>query len=104
VPHALLLKHGAVSRAVALAMARGAVRAFGTEIAVAVTGIAGPGGGSSRKPVGTVHWAVAFPGGSTAIMRHLAGDRDKVRTHAACIALDLVRRTLLRIRPRQRRS
>ena len=104
VPRALLLRHGAVSRAVALAMARGAVREFGTEIAVAVTGIAGPGGGSSRKPVGTVHWAVAYPGGQTALMRHLAGDREKIRTHAACIALDLVRRTLLRIRPLQRRS
>lgn len=104
VPRDLLLKHGAVSRAVALEMARGAVRTLGAEMAVAVSGIAGPGGGSPRKPVGTVHWAVAFPGGSRAIMRHLAGDREKIRTHAACIALDLVRRTLLRIRPRPRRS
>ncbi|MCI0657359.1 MAG: CinA family nicotinamide mononucleotide deamidase-related protein [Acidobacteria bacterium] len=100
VPHALLLHHGAVSRAAARAMARGAVAAFGAEMAVAVTGIAGPGGGTERKPVGTVHWAVAHPEGGRAIMRHLAGDRDKIRTHAACIALDLVRRTLLRIRPR----
>jgi nicotinamide-nucleotide amidase len=104
VPRASLLRHGAVSRVVALAMARGAVRTFGTEMAVAVTGIAGPGGGSSRKPVGTVHWAVAYPGGETALMRHLAGDREKVRTHASCIALDLVRRTLLRISQGQRRS
>jgi len=104
VPRASLLRHGAVSRVVALAMARGAVRTFGTEMAVAVTGIAGPGGGSSRKPVGTVHWAVAYPGGETALMRHLAGDREKVRTHASCIALDLVRRTLLRISQSQRRS
>ncbi len=104
VPRTMLRRHGAVSRAVALAMARGAVHAFGTEMAVAVTGIAGPGGGSSLKPVGTVHWAVAFPGGHGALMRHLAGDREKIRTHAACIALDFVRRTLLRTRPRQRRS
>jgi nicotinamide-nucleotide amidase len=104
VPRASLHRHGAVSRVVALAMARGAVRAFGTEMAVAVTGIAGPGGGSTRKPVGTVHWAVAYPGGERALMRHLAGDREKIRTHAACIALDLVRRTLLRISQSQRRS
>ena len=104
VPHTVLLQHGAVSRAVALAMSRGALAAFGTEMAVAVTGIAGPGGGTSLKPVGTIHWAVAHPGGGKALMRHLAGDRDKIRTHAACIALDLVRRTLLRMPAGQRRS
>jgi competence/damage-inducible protein CinA-like protein len=104
VPRTMLLRHGAVSRPVALAMARGAARASGAEMAVAVTGIAGPGGGTSRKPVGTIHWAVAYPGGDTALMKHLAGDREKIRNHAACIALDLVRRTLLRLRPGLRRA
>jgi competence/damage-inducible protein CinA-like protein len=104
VPRATLLRYGAVSRPVALAMARGAARVLETEMAVAVTGIAGPGGGSSRKPVGTIHWAVAYPGGDAALMKHLAGDRDKIRTHAACIALDLVRRTLLRNHPGLRRA
>jgi len=98
VPKSLIARHGAVSRAVALAMARGAMKAYGTELAVAVTGIAGPGGGSSRKPVGTVHWAVAFPGGETSFRRILAGDREKIRSHATCIALDCVRRVLLRRR------
>ena len=96
--------HGAVSQDVAEQMATGARLESAAEIAVAVTGIAGPGGGSSRKPVGTIHWAVAYPGGDAALMKHLAGDRDKIRAHAACIALDLVRRTLLRIHPGLRRA
>lgn len=104
VPAALIARHGAVSRAVALAMARGALKTFQTQLAVAVTGIAGPGGGSSRKPVGTVHWAVAFPGGETTLRKILAGDREKIRAHAACIALDRVRRVLLQPRRSGRRS
>ena len=97
----ILHRHGAVSRSTALAMARGVAALTGSRIAVAVTGIAGPGGGSPRKPVGTVHWAVVGPGGYRTLHRLLPGDREKVRSHSAAIALDLVRRTLL---PRDRIS
>ena len=101
----ILRKHGAVSRATALAMARGAAALTGSRIAVAVTGIAGPGGATPRKPVGTVHWAVVGPAGSRTLRRLLPGDRDRVRKQSAAIALDLVRRMLLprnRVSPRAR--
>ncbi len=76
----VLETHGAVSRLVALQMAMGACRHFSADIAMAVTGIAGPGGGTAEKPVGTVWLAVAHSAG-TAIARveHFAGDRDSVR-------------------------
>lgn len=96
VPSAMLRRHGAVSRAVALAMARGAIDTLGADLAVSVTGIAGPGGGSADKPVGTVHLAVVHPAGATARRWRLAGGREKVRSHAACLALDQIRRVLLR--------
>jgi nicotinamide-nucleotide amidase len=95
VPRETLARWGAVSRPTALAMARGAARSLGAEVGVAVTGIAGPGGGTPLKPVGTVHWAVVHPGGRSALSRRLSGDREKIRAHAACLALDLVRRALL---------
>jgi competence/damage-inducible protein CinA-like protein len=95
VPEETLRKHGAVSRSAALAMARGAVSLTGARVAVAVTGIAGPGGGTPRKPVGSVHWAVVSPSGVRTVHRILSGDRGKVRNHSAAIALDLVRRALL---------
>ena len=95
VPEEILRRHGAVSRATALAMARGAAALTGSRIAVAVTGVAGPGGGTLRKPVGTVCWAVVGPDGSRALRRLLPGSREKIRNHSAAIALDLVRRALL---------
>lgn len=96
VPEALLAEHGAVSEPAARAMAEGARRRFGADLAVAVSGIAGPGGGSAEKPVGTVHLAVAGPGGET-VHRHIRfpGDRERVRVFAAASALELVRRRLL---------
>jgi competence/damage-inducible protein CinA-like protein len=89
----LIATRGAVSREVAEAMARGALR-LGAEVGVGVTGIAGPGGGSADKPVGTVHLAVAAPDGI--VHRHVRfpGHREMVRELAANFALDLVRRVL----------
>jgi nicotinamide-nucleotide amidase len=94
VPHAVLETDGAVSEMVARAMAEGARSALGVDMAVAVTGIAGPGGGSDAKPVGTVWFAVADDRGTIALLRNLFGDRAGVRVRATMTALDLVRRRL----------
>ena len=91
----ILRKHGAVSRPTALAMARGVAALTGSRMAVAVTGIAGPGGATPKKPVGMVHWAVLRPGRTRTLRRILPGDRERVRRQSAAIALDLVRRMLL---------
>jgi len=91
-----LAAHGAVSRDTAVEMAAGVARAAGVDIGVSVTGIAGPGGGTDAKPVGTVHFALADtrrPSVITARMR-FGGDRAAVRTRAAKFAMDLVRRHL----------
>jgi PncC family amidohydrolase len=74
-------------------MAEGALRLSDADISVSVTGIAGPGGGSDDKPVGTVWFAVARKGAATITKKkHLPGDRERVRTLAAYIALELVAR------------
>jgi len=92
VPEALLDAHGAVSEAVARAMAEGALAHSDADVAVAITGIAGPGGGSDDKPVGLVHFAGARRGGATRVRREVfAGDRDAVRLAASCTALSLIR-------------
>lgn len=84
--------HGAVSAEVAAEMAAGARRLCECDIALAVTGIAGPGNGSAEKPVGLCYWAVAYPGGTIVRERVFAGDRDEIQLAAAYAALDLVRR------------
>jgi nicotinamide-nucleotide amidase len=93
VPAPLLAAHGAVSREVAEAMARGAL-ALGADCAVAVTGIAGPSGGSDEKPVGTVHLVVAAPGVMRHVRQRFPGHRELVREFATTFALDLLRRVL----------
>jgi len=81
VPEALLAAHGAVSEAVACGMAEGALAHASAQIAIATTGIAGPGGGTEKKPVGLVHIAVAGFGSETDHARELIeGNRDRVRT------------------------
>lgn len=77
---ALIARHGAVSEAVALAMASGALQHSPAQVAVAVTGVAGPTGGSPEKPVGTVWFAWATPGGLTSDLQQFSGDRAAVRT------------------------
>lgn len=90
VPHGMLGRHGAVSAPVAAAMARGARRVFKAEIAVAVTGVAGPGGGSAAKPVGLVYVAVSGFGRSRCRRALFAGDRQRVRAQAAELALKML--------------
>jgi len=85
---ATLAQHGAVSEATARAMAEGALERSRARLAVAITGIAGPGGGSTAKPVGTVCFAWAVRDGATiATTRHFDGDRFAVRRAAVAAAL-----------------
>lgn len=91
---ALLAEHGAVSDAVARAMAEGMRERAGTDVGVGVTGVAGPGGGTPEKPVGTVVIAVATPDGTRSRMFHFPGDRAQIKYHASQAALDMVRRLL----------
>jgi nicotinamide-nucleotide amidase len=76
---ALIAAYGAVSEPVARAMAQGAVQHASAQVALAVTGVAGPGGGSAEKPVGTVWFAWALPGGLHSELQQFAGDRTAVR-------------------------
>lgn len=87
--------HGAVSPEVAAEMAEGARRAFDCDIAISVTGIAGPTGATSDKPLGLCHWAVAHPGGTKVEEGVFSGNRNQVQRQAAHAALDLLRRTVL---------
>jgi nicotinamide-nucleotide amidase len=88
VPGDVLQAHGAVSEPVARAMASGARAATGAAVAVAVSGIAGPGGGTPDKPVGTVWFAWALPGGTSAERLELRGDRQAVRRASVAYALE----------------
>jgi nicotinamide-nucleotide amidase len=90
----LLQAHGAVSEAVAVAMARGAADRLGAEAAVAVTGVAGPGGGSETKPVGTIWFGVSLGGRVESRHALLPGDRHAIRARAAQMALFLLFRRL----------
>lgn len=94
VPAALLAEHGAVSEPVAATMAEGVRRRAGVDVGVAITGIAGPGGGSETKPVGLVWFAVAGPDGVVTRRAVFPGDRAAVRAFASSMALDLLRRYL----------
>ena len=87
----LIDDHGAVSELVARAMAEGALARSAAQVSVAVTGIAGPGGGSADKPVGLVHFAAAGPGGLVHVERRF-GDigREAVRLDSLRVALDLL--------------
>ncbi|MBX9927845.1 MAG: competence/damage-inducible protein A [Gemmatimonadaceae bacterium] len=85
---------GAVSEETAQEMARGVASKLGADIGIAITGIAGPGGGTAEKPVGTVCWAVSHGDAVVSRRAQLIGDRTEIRQRATQAALDLVRRTL----------
>jgi nicotinamide-nucleotide amidase len=91
VPERLLAEHGAVSEPVARAMAEGARAQAGADLAVAVTGIAGPSGGTPQKPVGTVWFAVSDVRGTEAAREVFLGDRIHIRERAANAALNMLR-------------
>lgn len=95
VPSEVLEQHGAVSEESARAMAAGAARVFRSSCAIAVTGVAGPGGGTPEKPVGTVWLAVLVDGNTTALKRTFPGSREEIRGRSAQTALDLLRRRFL---------
>ncbi|MEE2757579.1 MAG: CinA family nicotinamide mononucleotide deamidase-related protein [Myxococcota bacterium] len=87
-----LIEHGAVSEVVAAQMAKGASEALGTDVALSVTGIAGPGGGSIEKPVGTVCFGWYGPDLAETTRVRFRGDREQVRRRAVGFALDRLRR------------
>jgi nicotinamide-nucleotide amidase len=91
VPPATIAAHGAVSAETAAAMAQGAVARGPVDLAVSVTGIVGPGGGTAEKPVGLVHFGVARRDGTCRTERHVfSGDRAEVRDAALATALGLL--------------
>jgi PncC family amidohydrolase len=90
-----LKKHGAVSAAVALEMAKGIRKKAGSDFGIAVTGIAGPTGGTKEKPVGTVYIAVAYPGGEWEHGYLFPFGRRRFKQVVAATALDRLRRILM---------
>jgi nicotinamide-nucleotide amidase len=95
VPAELIAKHGAVSEAVARAMAEGMLKRTGADVAVGVTGIAGPTGGTAEKPVGLVYIARADAKSTEVRECRFSGSRDRIRVRSAVTALDMVRRWAL---------
>jgi len=96
---ALIETHGAVSEEVARAMAAAARARAGVDIGVAITGIAGPGGGTAEKPVGLVFIALSGAAGDRVRRVHFPSDRDRVRYQSTQSALEMIRRGLLGLTP-----
>ena len=95
---ALLEEHGAVSAEVAEAMARGARERLGADVTIAVTGVAGPGGGTEEKPIGLVYYHVETPDGGAGASFSFPGDRESIRRRSVVASLHLARRLLTRNR------
>jgi len=102
VPPELLERHGAVSEEVVSAMAQGVQRRFAVDAALAITGVAGPQGGTPEKPVGTVWIAARLGTEARALKRIFPGDRGEIRARAAQAALDLLRRLIAQVPQAQR--
>lgn len=96
IPQDLIEKEGAVSQQVAKLMAKRVREISRTTYGIGITGIAGPGGGSPQKPVGTVHIAVAWEGGEVHTKNYFFGTREQIKTQSAIKALDMLRRHLLK--------
>jgi len=94
----VLERHGAVSAETAAAMAAGGRQALGADVAISVTGVAGPGGGTPEKPVGLVFLHAQTPDASHGVELHLPGERNAIRRRAAASALHLLRRLLAQSR------
>lgn len=96
----MLAQYGAVSEPVVTQMARSARKLLDTDLAIAVSGIAGPGGATDEKPVGTVHFALAGPGNDDLEHRLVIfpGDRERVRRMTSQLALEMIRRKVLEVR------
>jgi nicotinamide-nucleotide amidase len=95
----LIVEHGAVSEQVAEAMADGALRRFAADTAIAITGIAGPGGGTDDKPVGTVCFTVKLTDGTTSTRTlRLPGDRADIRERSTTVAMHMLLRAVSSLR------
>ena len=95
VPAEMIERHGAVSREVAAALAEGIRYRCESTFGMGITGVAGPGGGTSEKPVGLVFHAVANSSGTEVVQRNFLGDRKRIRRFASTMALDMLRRKLM---------
>ncbi len=95
VPADMILRHGAVSREVAAALAEGIRYRCESTLGVGITGVAGPGGGTADKPVGLVFHAVASDSGTEVVQRNFPGDRKRIRRFASTMALDMLRKKLM---------
>ena len=95
VPADMILRHGAVSREVAAALAEGIRYRCESTLGVGITGVAGPTGGTADKPVGLVFHAVASDAGTEVVQRNFPGDRKRIRRFASTMALDMIRRKLM---------
>ena len=95
VPVEMIHRHGAVSREVAVALAEGIRYRCESSLGVGITGVAGPGGGTSEKPVGLVFHAVASDSGTEVEQRNFPGDRKRIRRFASTMALDMLRKKLM---------
>jgi PncC family amidohydrolase len=95
VPPDILTKHGAVSEACARFMADGARKSFGSDIAVSITGIAGPDGGTPEKPVGLIYIGLSTADKAYVREERFGGDRERNRERSATNALDMIRRFLI---------